>query len=95
MHCAPQGFPVPTSLFPSDHLFCSPDGGVDVVEAVGQEAQEEQVVDPMTPGSKAMRPHFIQAMKDFEVWDYSERNVKILQENYGVIFRFKTLHFAL
>lgn len=34
--------------------------------------------------SRAMQPHYLEALRHFPVWDYSERNIEKLRHDYGV-----------
>ncbi len=40
----------------------------------------EQVV----AGSKVLRPHYIEALQKYSVWDYSKKNVDILKNSFGI-----------
>lgn len=36
----------------------------------------------ISSGSKAMRPHYLEALKQFSVWEYSQRNISILRKEF-------------
>lgn len=38
----------------------------------------------ITKGSKGLRPHYIEALQKFTVWEYSIRNFELLKRNFGI-----------